>query len=276
MNNFAVQQRYQDFIRRTAKSESAESVLEFLHLEIVAVVNQIYAGELVLHGGAYMRYFLGSTRYSLDLDFASRSIPKGHEDLIVKWGLELSDRILTELNKNGIELLALKPRCHKGATGLKLKYKANQLKEIFPYLYENYRRDINFNIDIDLLYKSDQPVSATPAVNVSLQTQVLGEPQHMSRKIMAVLNRNQLRDLYDLLYYIEKGIQYDALVLSEICAREVCFEEIKKELVNKIKSMEIQDRLHQLHLPSKEDLLRFANKEAIVNTLINWEKKARD
>ncbi len=75
MNEAAVQMRYREFSRRTGRTESADSVREFLHLEILRILSAQNLRTLILHGGCKTRYIDGSPRYSMDMDFSASPPP---------------------------------------------------------------------------------------------------------------------------------------------------------------------------------------------------------
>ena len=70
MTDTAVQIRYREFVRRTGRTESSDSVREFLHYEILRILSAQNSSDLVLHGGCKTRYIDGSPRYSMDMDLS--------------------------------------------------------------------------------------------------------------------------------------------------------------------------------------------------------------
>jgi len=259
MSKSAVQMRYREFIRRTGRTESANSVREFLHHEILRILSAQNPNALILHGGCKTRYIDGSPRYSMDMDFSLSNmveLSKEERETIVHHAI---DPILRELDNAGITLDRFRERWHRGEAGVKLCFKANRLKDLFPKLFADQPGDINFNIDIDALLPGERvQVSATIA-DSTLRILVLEDATHMARKAAAVLLRNQLRDLYDLDMYINCGTHYDLnVVRHRLNTPDLSHEDLIERLCKKIQELDLKGRAHQLHLPN----------ESAVNTFI--------
>jgi hypothetical protein len=191
---------------------------------------------------------------------------------MVTFANDTQSRIVMHLKKSGIQLSTLPPKIHRGDHGLKMRLKANCLKEIFSHLYQGYLKDITVNIDLDQLYHEDKPELSTPTMNSTLSILVVGESRHMARKVMAVLNRNQLRDVYDLLLYIQRGVSLHLPLIHEKMENHQPFEEIKEEVILKVSSYDISSRLHQLYLPNEEEFRVIKDKEILFNLLRQWKE----
>lgn len=258
MNNTATQVRYREFVRRTGRSESPDSVREFLHLEILRILSAQNPHDLVLHGGCKTRYIDGSPRYSMDMDFSLSEIldcSREESEAIAHGAI---DPVLRALVHVGITLDPLRERWHRGDTGVKLCFKANRLKELFPQLFAGHPGDINFNIDIDALLPGERVQTAATIADRSLRILVLEDATHMARKAAAVLLRNQLRDLYDLDLYITRGVQYDLpVVRRRLDIPDLSHEALVERLCRRVKELDMKGRAHQLHLPSESELAVF-------------------
>jgi hypothetical protein len=168
------------------------------------------------------------------------------------------DPLLRELAKTGITLEPFRERWHNNDTGLKLCFKANQLKELFPRLFADHPGDINFNIDIDALLPGENVRVASTIPDRSLYILVLEDKTHMARKAAAVLLRNQLRDLYDLDQYITRETHYDLnVVRHRLDSPSLSHEELVDQLCRRIEELDLQTRAHQLHLPNEAELASF-------------------
>ena len=258
MHESAVQTRYREFTRRTGRTETADSVREFLHLEILRVLSAQDTHGLILHGGCKTRYIDGSPRYSMDMDFSLSDfvgIPREERLAAVHRAV---DPMVSELGNLGIEFKPVREQWHRGENGVKLCFKANVLKDMFPRAFANHPRDINFNIDIDSLLAGERVVVSSPIADHSLRILVLGDSSHMARKAAAVLLRKQLRDLYDLDLYINRGVRYDlAAVSNRLHAPELSHEELVARLCLRTEELDLKARAHQLHLPTEAERVAF-------------------
>jgi len=258
MSKAAVQIRYREFVRRTGRTESADSVREFLHLEILRILSAQNLRDLILHGGCKTRYIDGSPRYSMNMDFSLNNfidLSREQREMTVRHAI---DPIIRELDNIGIKLSRGREKWHRGETGVKFGFKANTLKEIFPNLFADHPGDINLNIDIDALLPGERVQVASTIADNSLRILVLEDSTHMARKVAAVLLRKQLRDLYDLDMYINRGIRYDlAVVRHRLQMNELSHEELLKLLCKRIEELDLKGRAHQLHLPTESERISF-------------------
>ena len=258
MSNSAIKARYREFINRTGGNESADTVREFLHYEILRILSVLNPYDLILHGGCKTRYIDGSPRYSMDLDFSMKKItevPQAERAHVVHKAIK---PLLRELENTGLILTQSRERWHKGEAGVKICFKANQLKEIFSDLFINHPGDINFNIDIDSLLPGEQVKFAPLIADRSLQILVLEDSTHMARKAAAVLLRTQLRDLYDLDLYINHETHYDLNVVKHRLKDEnLTHPQLIERLCEKIESMDLKARAHQLNLPTEAEVEAF-------------------
>lgn len=258
MSKAATQVRYHEFIRRTGKTESSDSVREFLHIEILRILSSRNPHDLVLHGGCKTRYIDGSPRYSMDMDFSMRAMIDGSRSDRETLVHQAIDPVMRELEHVGITLDTFRERWHRDDTGVKLCFKANRLKDLFPAIFAGQAGDINFNIDLDILLPGERIRSAAVIADRSLRILVLDDATHMARKISAVLLRNQLRDLYDLDLYITRGTQYDLPVARlRLQLPDLSHDDIINRLCQRIEEWDITARAHQLHLPSEAELAAF-------------------
>ena len=258
MSKTAVQMRYLEFVRRTGRIESSDSVREFLHLEIMRILSARNSCDLVLHGGCKTRYIDGSQRYSMDMDFSMNGMLENSLEQKEQMIHNAIDPLLRELVNTGITLQLFRERWHNQATGLKLCFKANQLKELFPRLFVDHPGDINFNIEIDALLPEEHVRVASTIPDRSLNILVLEDKTHMARKASAVLLRNQLRALYDLDLYINRKTHYDLnVVRRRMNMPALTHEELVEQLCRRIDQLDIPTRAHQLHLPDKAELASF-------------------
>ncbi len=258
MSEFAAQIRYREFVRRTGRDESSDSVREFLHLEILRIISAQEMRGLILHGGCKMRYIDGSPRYSMDMDFSLSNflnIQKKDREVMVHHAL---DPVIRELGNVGIKINCVREQWHRGDIGMKLCFKANTLKEMFPRLFVDHPGDINFNIDIDALLPGERVQVSSPITDRSLQILVLEDSSHMARKAAAVLLRKQLRDLYDLDMYINRGVRYDLeVVRTRLRMPNLTHEELERLLCERVHELDLRKRVHQLHLPSESARMSF-------------------
>ncbi|MFA6691565.1 MAG: nucleotidyl transferase AbiEii/AbiGii toxin family protein [Saccharofermentanales bacterium] len=260
MGKSAVQIRYKEFIRRTGRAESADSVREFLHHEVLRILSAQNPSALILHGGCKTRYIDGSPRYSMDMDFSLSNIhecSREEREAIVHRAI---DPVLRELDNVGITLDRFRERWYRGETGVKLCFKANRLKDLFPRLFADQPGDINFNIDIDALLPGERVQVSTTIADSTLRILVLHDATHMARKAVAVLLRNQLRDLYDLDMYINGGTHYDLdVVRHRLNAPSLSHEGLIERLCEKTQELDLKGRAHQLHLPNESAVNAFIN-----------------
>jgi hypothetical protein len=258
MHEAAVQMRYREFTRRTGRTETADSVREFLHLEILRILSALDVRGLILHGGCKTRYIDGSPRYSMDMDFSLsdfRDTPREERAPAVHRAI---DPVIRELGNLGIELKPVREQWHRGETGVKLCFKANVLKDMFPKIFVGHPGDVNLNIDVDALQAGESVEVSSPIADHSLRILVLQDSSHMARKAAAVLLRKQLRDLYDLDMYINRGIRYDlAIVRHRLHMPELSHEELVSLLCQRIGELDLEGRAHQLHLPTESERTSF-------------------
>lgn len=258
MSKTAVQMRYMEFIRRTGRIESADSVREFLHLEILRILSAQNSRDLILHGGCKTRYIDGSPRYSTNMDFSMDGMLENSLEQKKEIIHSAVDPLLRELANTGITLDPFRERWHNNDTGLKLCFKGNQLKELFPMLFADHPGDINFNIDIDALLPGENVRIASTIPDRSLHILVLEDKTHMARKAATVLLRNQLRDLYDLDQYITRETHYDLNVVRlRLNTPSLTHKELVEQLCQRIGELDLQTRAHQLHLPNEAELASF-------------------
>lgn len=253
-----MQVRYREFTRRTGRSESKESVREFLHHEILRVLSARNPGPLVLHGGCKTRYVDGFARYSMDMDFSLHGLAKGTVPQREEAIHNALDPVLAELARQGIPLERSKERWQRGQTGVKLCFKANVLKELFPAVFVDSPGSVNFNINVDALYPGEQVATATLIADSALRIIVLSESSHMARKATAVLRRNQLRDLYDLDAYIRRGTRYDLdVVRTRLGEPDLTHDVLVERLRERIRGLDLKARSHQEHLPNMTEVEAF-------------------
>ncbi len=268
MNESAVQIRYREFVRRTGRTESPDSVREFLHLEILRVLSAQNLPDLILHGGCKTRYIDGSPRYSMDMDFSlSPFIDLSREERAEAVDRSI-DPVIRELEHVGISLTRVREKWHRGDTGVKLCFKANVLKDLFPRLFADHPGDINFNIYIDSLLPGEQVQVAALIADPSLQILVLEDSSHMARKAAAVLRRKQLRDLYDLDAYINRGVRVDlAVARTRLQMPNLSQEELVQLLCKRVETLDIEKRIHQLHLPTEAERAAFIDPAARISNI---------
>jgi hypothetical protein len=268
MSETALHIRYLEFIRRTGRPDTSDSVNEFVHTEILRLLSRSNPFDLILHGGCKTRYIDGSPRYSMDMDFSARQFfdfSKPEMEELVK---QTTTTLLHQLQQLGITLEHARDRWHRGESGVKICLKANHLKELFPAQFANRPGDINLNIDIDSLLPGESIKTNTLISDPSVRILVLDDSTHMARKASAVLLRNQLRDLYDLDLYITRGIQYDLpLVAARLNIPDLSHPILVEKLCQKVESLDLQARAHQLHLPTQVDQTAFLNKTTRIATL---------
>lgn len=260
MTEFALQMRYREFVRRTNRVESSETVREFLHLEILRILSALNMPDLVLHGGCKTRYIDGFPRYSMDMDFSInnfKQLPHDQQEAVIRRTLS---PILRELNHLGIPLTHIRDRWHRGDSGVKVCFKANTLKSVFPRLFADHPGDINFNIDLDSLLPGEKAQTASLIADPSVQLLVLTDATHMARKAAAVLLRKQLRDLYDLDMYITRGTHYDLAVAStRLQMPALTHTELVERLCKRVDELDIKQRIHQVHLPDEPSRIAFGD-----------------
>lgn len=252
MSDAATKMRYREFVRRTGRSDSVESVREFLHIEMLRILGIQNPCNLILHGGCKMRCVDGSPRYSMDMDFSLMDFAGRSREEMASMVYRAVNPLLRKLARVGIVLESPRERWHSDDTGVKLCFKANALKDLSPKSFAGHPGDMNFNIDFDPLLPEEQVQIASPIADRSLQILVLDDSTHMARKAAAVLLRSQLRDLYDLDLYIARGTGYSLPVARRrLQSPDLTHEDLIERLCERVGELDLQARAHQLHLPSE-------------------------
>jgi len=183
---------------------------EYLQLLFLAYLYQNKkADKIYFKGGTAIRFLLGSPRFSEDLDF-STPFSKIQIKQIVK---EAGQQMEKELP--GLQTLPL----YAGRTGIRFRVR---------YALPHFKYPLTIRLDFTETKKavgvvvsplvSKFPISVFPLVSRLAETEILAE------KIQALTSRHKGRDLFDVWFLLEKGVN----------PPKVNFD--KKNLIKKIKA----------------------------------------
>ncbi len=179
---------------------------------LAAIGRQFPRQELVLKGGAALRFATGSERYTQDLDF-------DHDPKRQLEGLEKRMQAAVELALRGVSLAApfqLAPPYKRTNTTVKWKLHVPLASgQTIPFEIQVSRRAV---LDPKLL----RAVKVTPSdrsLSASLVTVYAIEPL-LDQKIRAFLDpkRNAARDVFDLAHLVAAGHTPSVTCLAEIAA----------------------------------------------------------
>ena len=166
---------------------------------LLFIIYQAYSTGAVFKGGTALKKCYGLSRFSEDLDFTftekfdAKDIEKGIERF------KIDSRIQTKKYENGIKIiLRIKGPLYTGV----------------PQSLCNLVIDVSFRESVIL-----PPVVKTigrfleeiPAFDVF----VMEEKEIFTEKIRAVLSRSKARDVYDVWFLLNKGVEVDENILEE-------------------------------------------------------------
>ncbi|MFW6117657.1 MAG: nucleotidyl transferase AbiEii/AbiGii toxin family protein [Thermoproteota archaeon] len=220
-------------------------VIEQDYLENL-VLNILYqrTEDLVFKGGTCLRKFYGLDRYSQDLDFTVRN---GTPEKLVK---NLPKRLL----HLGVESRIIQKHRKDGFL-FKLQYKG-PLYTGRPITQGSIELDLSRREKILLEPEWKVGRSRYPEVR-TLRALCLKEEEILAEKIRALTQRTQPRDLYDIWFLTELGIQVrKELVQKKLETVEI--EDIPKEVLNKFSKKGYQEDLKNLVInpPSYQTVLQ--------------------
>ena len=158
--------------------------------------------KIYFKGGTAIHLLLGSSRFSMDLDFSSEiysdSLGKLLEKIVDRMNLEIPD----------IKLKSSRKRIN------------HSFSKILSYYPEGKKQPLNIALDFSLrekpvkknqitVLKTDFPISGLPIILHLHWQEILAE------KIRAILIRGKGRDLYDIYYLIMKNFAIDWEMVKE-------------------------------------------------------------
>lgn len=158
------------------------------------------AAKIYFKGGTAIHFFLGSPRFSEDLDF-STDYPKEEIKKIIK---EVKEEIKKELWEIEISLL------YQGEKSIRFRLK---------YQPSDFKYPLTIRIDFNEMEKPKKviisplvtrfPVAFFPLISHFSPEEILAE------KVRAFLLRAKGRDLFDLWFLLEKGIKWDQSLIEQ-------------------------------------------------------------
>ncbi len=247
----------------------------------------------VFYGGTCLRIFHGLNRFSEDLDFAllDKNIDFKLEDYFpslkkefLSYGLEINIESKAKTSQTNIQSAFL-----KGNT-LMLMMSFFPKSEDAKSVIFNQKIKIKFEIDID------NPSGGTTEFKYKMlpapyEVQIFDEATLFAGKIHAIICRNfdnhvKGRDLYDYLFYIGKGANFNFEYLKnklintggKIKENEtITLELIKKLLKEKFESIDYESAKKDVsNFINDLDSLKFWKKELFVSTLNQLHIKKYD
>ncbi len=158
--------------------------------------------KIYFKGGTAIHLLLGSSRFSMDLDFSSEI----YSDSLGKLLEKIVDRMILEIPD--VKLKSSKKRIN------------HSFSKILSYYPKEKKYPLNIAIDFSLrekpmkkiqitVLKTDFPISGLPVISHLHWQEILAE------KIRAILIRGQGRDLYDIYYLVMKNIAVDWEMVKE-------------------------------------------------------------
>lgn len=159
--------------------------------------------ELVFKGGTCLYKFYGLDRFSQDIDFTARK--RFDIDGLIK-------EIISDLMLFGIESEIKSQEKISDSIMITLKVKGPLYKGT-PQSYGNIGIDINLRSSIDR-----EPVLAKYNSFYEIPTFslfIMSEEEILAEKIRAIMTRTKARDIYDLWFLLEKGIEFDEKLIIE-------------------------------------------------------------
>lgn len=196
-------------------------------LELVLLsISRNIKDELVFKGGTCLSKFYKLDRFSEDIDFTAVKEPD--------MGLLLK-KIVSDLAAFGVEAEVKSEKHSFNTIMYSIKMKGPLYKGT-PQSAASVRIDINLKSSIDLSPVTAKFVSLYPDVP-SFSFRIMQEKEIMAEKARAVLTRVRARDVYDIRFLLEKGVEFDKILV----AKKLEYYDVKwdkKEFENKLKANE--------------------------------------
>lgn len=230
-------------------------IIEQDYLETL-VLKTVYerTDQLVFKGGTCLRKFYGLDRYSQDLDFTIKD----------EEGSEVIKKLPNYLLDVGVRSELIEQEIEKGLL-FKLQYEG-------PLYTGKSLTKGSIEIDLskrdDILLKPEWKIgnSSYPEVK-TIRALCLSQKEILAEKIRALIERTQARDLYDIWFLRELGVELDQK-LVEKKLDVVGLEEIEPDVLNKFSKKDYQEDLENLVInpPSFSEVLKIVSK-AVKETL---------
>lgn len=194
---------------------------EYFQLLFLSYLYRHKKGEgIYFKGGTAIRLLFNSPRFSEDLDFSTPYNKKQIRQIIY----ELNQSMQKELP--GLKIMSL----YSGKTGIRYRFKYQPLDLKYP---------ITIRLDFTIVNKTEQitvsplvtkfPITIFPLISRLSGKEILAE------KIRALATRKKGRDLFDVWYLLEKGIQLNQeLIKKKFQEDKIVFN--KERLIKKIES----------------------------------------
>lgn len=237
---------------------------DYLLTLLLDEICSVFTNELVFKGGTALKYFYGLNRFSEDLDFSysgtndtssRRAINEGISIALKRFGMqyEVVSHEHRAKKENGI-VLGIN---HVIRVAGPLNKASGQL--------QNINMDLSLRNDIlekpELKYMSPvYPDITTFSILTMAAEEILAE------KIAAIIERDKMRDIYDVYYLVEiKKIKYDKrLLLKKLSKRNEIFDEkvLKKKISSALNKMKWKSELSYLieKLPDNEEVVARLNR----------------
>ena len=258
-------EQIQDLSKR--KRINQDTILrEYLQLLFLQnLYSEKLSQKIYFKGGTAIHLLLGSSRFSMDLDFTS----------------EISTTCLGKLIKKIVDRMNLE------IPDIKLKSSRKRINhsfsKILSYYPEGKKQPLNIALDFSLrekpvkknqitVLKTDFPISGLPVISHLHWQEILAE------KIRAILIRGKGRDLYDIYYLVMKNIAVDWEMVKEKMKiyPQVNIDKNVDALIRKIEKFEdkeLTNDLAQFLLDSERNSLLPILKDELIKELEKEIKK---
>lgn len=175
---------------------------EYLQLQFLNYFyQQKEAEEVFFKGGTAIHLVLNSPRFSEDLDFSTKFSKRG----IIKIVKKTEKEIGRELPGLRIALLYQGKR----SVRFRLKYSAGDFKYPFIIRLDFTEKDKALKKTASSPLVTRFPISLFPIVNHFRPEEILAE------KVRALLTRGKGRDVFDLWFLLEKGVNFDTGLVNK-------------------------------------------------------------
>ena len=237
---------------------------DYLLTLLLDEICSVFTNELVFKGGTALKYFYGLNRFSEDLDFSY----SGTNDTSSRRAINESISIALKRFGMQYEVVSHEHRAKK-ENGIVLGINhvirvAGPLNKASGQL-QNINMDLSLRNDIlekpELKYMSPvYPDITTFSILTMAAEEILAE------KIAAIIERDKMRDIYDVYYLVEiKKIKYDKrLLLKKLSKRNEIFDGkvLKKKISSALNKMKWKSELSYLieKLPDNEEVVARLNR----------------
>ncbi|MBC8501281.1 MAG: nucleotidyl transferase AbiEii/AbiGii toxin family protein [DPANN group archaeon] len=203
----------------------------------------------IFKGGSCLRLIHGYVRFSEDLDFNAYLSVKDIEKIVRK-----GFSAFTEL---GIEYEVINEELFESSFTMKIRFKGP--------LYVG-RRDSTNTVRIDVgkrktkLTKLSQLQKMYPDIPAFF-IKSMDKKEILVEKLLAIFSRSKGRDLYDIYYLLEEGIELDLALLKKKLAEQ----KLKLDFKIKCSRMKYEDDIKKLVIqyPSYDEILSKFNKDIL-------------